>query len=121
MTVYVDDVEHRFEPRPGVYYLMCHLWTDGPLEELLAFVDKIGVARRWLQKPPKASWVHFDVSLGVKAKALAAGAVLTDKYGPVEFLARQRGDSAKLATIARCRALVDGPAPGRKPGYGALF
>ena len=50
--------------------------------------DHIGVARKWLQQPPKASWVHFDISLGKKALAIAAGAVLTDKYGPVEHVAK---------------------------------
>lgn len=69
MTVYVDDVRH----------------------ELLVMADRIGVARKWIQGHPvlsfgkhrQASWVHFDVSLGCKAKALAAGAVLTDRYGPL--------------------------------------
>lgn len=99
MTVYVDDVAHKFGRM-----LMCHMWAD-TLDELYAMVDRIGVQRKWLQQPPKASWVHFDISLGKKRLAVAAGAVLTDKYGPVEFLARQRGDQAKLDQIAACRAL----------------
>lgn len=99
MTVYVDDVRH-----PYGRIIMCHMWAD-TREELLAMADRIGVARRWLQLPPKASWVHFDISLGKKAEAIAAGAVLTDKYGPVEHLARLRGDQDKLDTIATCRAL----------------
>lgn len=99
MTVYVDDVRHSFGRM-----VMCHLWAD-TLDELYAMVDRIGVQRKWLQQPPKASWVHFDISLGKKALAIEAGAVLTDKYGPVEFLARQRGDQAKLEQIAVCRKL----------------
>ena len=99
MSVYVDDVRHAFGRM-----VMCHMWADS-LEELLAMADRIGVARRWLQQPPKASWVHFDISLGKKAIALAAGAILTDKYGPLEHLARQRGDQAKLAQIAAARQL----------------
>jgi hypothetical protein len=67
--------------------------------------DRIGVQRKWLQQPPKASWVHFDIALSKKQLAIGAGAVLTDKYGPLEFLARQRGDQAKLDQIAVCRAL----------------
>lgn len=98
VTVYVDDVRHRFGRMT-----MCHMWAD-TLDELLAMADRIGVARRWLQQPPAASWVHFDVSLGAKAKALAAGAVLTDRYGPVEHVARLRGDTAKIETIAALRA-----------------
>lgn len=104
MTVYVDDVRHRYGRM-----IMCHMWAD-TIDELLAMADRIGVRRKWLQQPPRASWVHFDISLGMKAKAIAAGAVLTDKYGPVEFEARHKGDSAKLDQIARCRALPRGTA-----------
>lgn len=108
MTVYVDDVR-----LPYGRMVMCHMWADR-LDELLAMVDTIGVARRRLQKPPKASWVHFDVCLGKKALAIAAGAVLTDRYGPLEHTARlliATGDPAKvklgesrLASVAEVRA-----------------
>lgn len=98
MTVYVDDARHAYGRM-----VMCHMWADS-LDELLAMADRIGVARRWLQEPPKASWVHFDISLGKKALALKAGAILVDRYGPLEFLARQRGDQAKLDQIAAFRA-----------------
>ena len=109
MTVYVDDVRHRYGRMQ-----MCHMWADS-LDELLLAAVKIGVPVKWLQSPPKASWTHFDVSLSMKAKALAQGAVLTDRYGPLEHLARQAlrsGDPdeimrarRKLKQIARCRAL----------------
>lgn len=92
MTCYVDDMRAPFGR-----LIMCHLWADS-LEELLAMVDRIGVQRKWLQQPPKASWVHFDISLGKKALALSAGAILTDKYGPLEHLARLdivSGDEAR--------------------------
>jgi hypothetical protein len=62
MTVYVDDVRHRFGRM-----VMCHMWAD-TMDELYAMVDRIGVARRWLQQPPKASWTHFDISLDKKAR-----------------------------------------------------
>lgn len=98
MTVYVDDVRHKFGRM-----VMCHMWADS-LPELLAMADGIGVQRKWLQQPPKASWVHFDISLGMKAKALAVGAVLTDKYGPVEHVARLRGNQAEIDQIAVLRS-----------------
>jgi hypothetical protein len=89
------------------------MWADS-LDELLAMADAIGVQRKWLQRPPKASWVHFDVSLGMKTKALRRGAVLTDKFGPVEHCAKldvASGDpgrvaygQTKLAGVALCRA-----------------
>jgi Protein of unknown function (DUF4031) len=97
MTVYVDDVAHFFGRMK-----MCHLWANS-LHELLLMADAIGVQRKWLQQPPKASWVHFDISLNKKHAAIAHGAVLTDKYGPIEHLARLRGDDAKLMQIAALR------------------
>ena len=99
MSVYVDDVRHSFGRM-----VMCHMWADS-LDELLAMADRIGVARKWLQQPPKASWVHFDIALSKKALAINHGAILTDKYGPVEFEAKRRGYTKKLDMIAECRAL----------------
>jgi hypothetical protein len=97
MTVYVDDVRHRFGRM-----VMCHMWADS-VDELHAFAARLGLKRTWFQCPPKASWEHYDISLGVKAKALALGAVLTDKYGPVEHEARKRGDQGKVDLIADLR------------------
>lgn len=90
MAVYVDDVRHRFGNM-----LMCHLWADTD-DELLAMVDKIGVQRKWIQghktlsfgKHRDSSWVHFDIALSKKALAIAAGAILTDKFGPVVHTSR---------------------------------
>jgi hypothetical protein len=117
MTCYVDDVRHSFGNM-----IMCHLWAD-TMAELFAMADKIGVQRKWLQGHPtlslpqyrKASWVHFDIALSKKALAIKAGAVLTDMYGPVEFLAKQdlKSDDPwlvdkaqkKLKQLERSRAL----------------
>lgn len=117
MTCYVDDVKHRYGTM-----IMCHLWADS-LDELLVMVDKIGVQRKWIQGQPVlsigkaklASWVHFDIAASKKLLALQSGAILTDKYGPLEFLAkrdiasgdreRMRHGHAKLEQIAKCRAL----------------
>lgn len=108
MTVYVDDVRHKFR-----HMTMCHMWAD-TLEELLAMARRIGVQPKWLQQPPKASWVHFDVSIGKKDLARKYGAVLTDKYGPLEHLAkldvasgepeRMSRGQRQLERIAICRA-----------------
>lgn len=110
MTVYVDDVRHEFGRM-----VMCHMWADTD-NELLAMADHIGVARKWIQGHPelsfgkhrKASWVHFDIALGPKAKAIAAGAVLTDMYGPVRHAwtlkllrAYETGDVALAERAAR--------------------
>lgn len=98
MTVYVDSARHRYGRM-----VMCHMWADS-LDELMAMADRISVQRKWLQTPPAASWVHFDISLVKKAAAIKAGAVLTDRYGPLEHVARLNGDQAKLDRIAAKRA-----------------
>ncbi|MEG8054607.1 DUF4031 domain-containing protein [Sphingomonas aerolata] len=105
MSVYVDDVRHRFGRM-----IMCHLWADS-LDELLATVDAISVQRKWIQGHPTlsfgkhryASWVHFDISLTMKDRAIARGAILTDKYGPVEHTSRLQMLSDNPATAERRR------------------
>lgn len=91
MTVYVDDAKIPFRNM-----LMCHCWADS-LEELFAMMDTIGVQRKWIQGHPtlslpsgrEASWVHFDISLEKKARAIRRGAVLTDRFEPLAFKGRQ--------------------------------
>lgn len=83
MSVYVDDVRHRYGRM-----VMCHMWADTEAE-LFAMADLIGVARKWIQRPPKASWVRFDISLGKKADAIRHGALLTDRFGPLDHEARR--------------------------------
>lgn len=106
MTVYVDDVRHPFGRM-----IMCHMWAD-TIYELLSMADLIGVHRKWIQGHPtlsfgrhrNASWVHFDISLTMKAKALANGAILTDKYGPVEYEARRVLNCGESTTEQKERA-----------------
>jgi hypothetical protein len=51
---------------------MCHMIADTK-EELLQMVDKIGVARKWIQDEGTYS-EHFDICLGKKKLAIAYGA-----------------------------------------------
>jgi hypothetical protein len=69
MPVYVDDMRAQFGRM-----VMCHMVADTPAE-LHAMADRIGVARRWFQCPPKASRPHYDIALSKRAQAVAAGAV----------------------------------------------
>lgn len=64
------------------------MWAD-TRAELLAMADAIGVSRKHLQEPPKASWLHFDICLSKHAFAVRHGAIETDRYGPLEYRARQ--------------------------------
>jgi len=104
MAVYVDNARL---PYRGM--LMCHMWADTEAE-LHAMAQRIGIKREWFQRPPKASWKHYDLCLTKRAKAVALGAISTDRYGPSEFVARQKGDQAMLDRIAGLRARKQ-PAP----------
>jgi len=105
VACYVDDAVHPFGNM-----LMCHLWADSE-GELLAMVDRICVDRKWIQGHPtlshgkhrEASWVHFDVAKSKRAMAVRAGAIQTDRYGPLYHLARMNGDAAAIERIEGLR------------------
>ena len=90
MSVYVDTMRAAFGRM-----IMCHMWADDEAE-LLAMADAIGVQRKWIQGHPvlsfgkhrRASWVHFDIALSKRALAIAAGAIETDRYGPLVHTTR---------------------------------
>lgn len=69
MAVYVDDMRAAFGRM-----VMCHMIADTD-EELFAMADRIGVDRRWWQRPPKASSSHFDIALSKRALAVQCGAL----------------------------------------------
>lgn len=66
--VYVDDMKAAYGRM-----IMCHMIADSD-EELHAMAARIGVARKWHQAPPRHD-SHYDISLGCRAKAVAAGAI----------------------------------------------
>lgn len=68
MTVYVDNMKAKFGRM-----IMCHMLADTE-EELEEMALKIGVQLKWWQfKGTRKS--HFDISLGMKKKAIQLGAV----------------------------------------------
>lgn len=104
MSVYVDSMRARFGRM-----VMCHMWADSR-EELFAMADKIGLQRKWFQRPANAgvpgmdaSWEHFDIALTKRALALRHGAIETDRYGPMEHAARTDGDQKTLDWIEKRR------------------
>ncbi|KEP68792.1 hypothetical protein DL1_08570 [Thioclava dalianensis] len=68
MTVYVDNMRASYGRMK-----MCHMIAD-TTEELLEMADRIGVARKWLQKPGTRH-EHFDIALSKRTLAVEAGAV----------------------------------------------
>jgi len=68
MAVYVDDMDADFGRMK-----MCHMIADST-DELLSMADRIGVRRKWIQKPGTYQ-EHFDICLAKKKLAIAAGAI----------------------------------------------
>jgi poly-D-alanine transfer protein DltD len=66
--VYVDNFNAPFGRMK-----MCHLIADSQTE-LLEFVSKIGVNKKWIQYEG-TSKEHFDICLSKKKKAIENGAV----------------------------------------------
>lgn len=86
MSVYVDDMRADFSKM-----VMCHMVADSR-EELLRMADKIGVQRKWIQKPGTI-YEHFDVCLSKRALALRNGAREISMHElAVIFRAKERGE-----------------------------
>ncbi|MBN3817102.1 DUF4031 domain-containing protein [Paraburkholderia sp. Se-20369] len=71
MAVYVDD-----ELIPWRGKLWCHLVAD-TLAELHAFAHRLGLRQTWFQG--KSAYPHYDVTVGVRDRALAMGASMGDR------------------------------------------
>lgn len=84
MSVYVDASLYSYGRMT-----MCHMIADTP-DELHAMADKIGVARRWFQAPPGASFWHYDIAKVKRALAVTAGALECDRNAFVGHLRRIR-------------------------------
>lgn len=84
VAVYVDSAIYGYGRM-----IMCHMLADTP-DELHAMADRIGVARRWYQQPPKASFWHYDIAKGKRALAIEAGAIECDRNAFVAALRRIR-------------------------------
>ncbi len=88
VSVYVDASVYGYGRM-----VMCHMIADNP-QELHAMADRIGVARRWFQAPPGASFWHYDVAKSKRALAVEHGAVECDRAAFVAAMRRIRSSGA---------------------------
>jgi len=73
VTVYLDSSNILWRGKRW-----CHLYADS-LDELLAFGDRVGLRRSWLQHPEgERGLPHYDVTGSVLARCVAEGAVRVD-------------------------------------------
>jgi len=68
VSVYVDEPIHPFGRM-----LMCHMMAD-TRAELDAMADRIGVARKWIQKAGTPQ-EHYDICQSKRVLAVKAGAI----------------------------------------------
>lgn len=88
MAVYVDNYGASLGRM-----VMCHMIADSR-DELLAMVDRIGVQRKWIQKPG-THWEHFDICLSRRAAAVRAGAIELSPKGLVRRMMEKRNPSTQ--------------------------
>ncbi len=86
--VYVDDMRAPFGRM-----IMCHMLADTD-DELHAMAAKIGVARKWFQKPgtPHA---HYDICLSKRAIAVKNGAQEVSRASVGAIIKVKRQDMMK--------------------------
>lgn len=101
MAVYVDDMRAPFGKMT-----MCHMVADSPAE-LRAMADRIGVSRRWVQKPG-TSHEHFDICLSKRALAVQAGAIELTQRDLAARLSGRRSAPGERAAEGAQRGLFTG-------------
>lgn len=87
MAVYVDRLRSWGWKMRGREVDSCHLLTDGPLEELHALAERIGMKRAWFQGKRIP---HYDLTPSRRAAAVQAGAIEVTDQELVALLRRIR-------------------------------
>lgn len=85
MAVYIDNMNAPYRNMK-----MCHMIAD-TRKELDAMADRIGVSRRWIQKPG-TSHEHYDICQTKKQLALTWGAKAVTMRELGEIIRRKKQD-----------------------------
>lgn len=97
MAVYVDDFEIPATVG-GRFDRWSHLIADSPTE-LRAFAKKLGLSPAWIQKPG-TDREHFDITHGMRMKAIGLGAEKISYFELHEVSSRIAAASRKFARTA---------------------
>jgi hypothetical protein len=98
VTVYVDTlIAHDLSGKSAQVQRVfaggaCHMFTDGPLDELHDLAVRIGMKRAWFQN--HGDLPHYDLNKARRAAAVRAGAVECDKYKTVAVMRANRAARA---------------------------
>jgi hypothetical protein len=94
MTVYVDDAIWDWQGRKW-----CHLLADD-IDELHRFAHMLGLHRVSYQGPPKSGNPHYDLTSFERSRAIASGAITSDRSAIVIVLRQLRRQIVKAARNA---------------------
>ena len=94
MAVLVDPVRDYPDARLPVTR-WCHMVTDGSFEELHAFAERLGIARRRFQGD------HYDLHPALRARAVLLGAHEVTIHDLTLRMAGPRGDRNRARRAAR--------------------
>jgi hypothetical protein len=83
VSVYVDDMAAAYGRM-----VMCHMVADTD-DELHAMADRIGVARKWHQKPGTPH-SHYDICKAMRVRAVKLGALEINRQQLGEIIKRKR-------------------------------
>lgn len=86
MGVYVDELLGCMRNKNWPCDESCHLLADS-IGELHGFAENLGLKRSWFQK---GSLPHYDLTSGMRARAVRAGAVEIDRKEFIELFRKYR-------------------------------
>lgn len=86
MSVYVDGLQTCICNKKWPYSKACHLVADS-IEELHRFAKQLGLKRSWFQW---SSLPHYDLTKGMRIRAVKLGAIEIDREKFIEILRRYR-------------------------------
>ncbi len=92
MAIYVDPLQAVLRNANWRWPKACHMIAD-TLTELQRFAEQLGLKRSWFQGPPRHSIPHYDLTPGMRAKAVRMGAEEVDRFAFVEKARTQRDKS----------------------------
>ena len=92
MSVYVDDLRVSLKSSKWPYSKSCHLVAD-TIKELAAFAILMKLDNKWFQN--KVDLPHFDLTDGMRRKAISLGAIEIDDHHLVAIARRNRQKKAE--------------------------
>lgn len=91
MSIYVDELAVCLRSKNWPYSQACHLVADN-IDELHLFASRLGLKRSWFQAN---TLPHYDLTKGMRLRAVKLGAVEIDRNRFVELLRLHRRQTGK--------------------------